>query len=83
MTTISIELPTEVFSSLRRSPREFASEMRMAAAIHWYARGEISQGKAAEIAGVARVAFIDELARQRVEAFVVDEADLKREIERE
>lgn len=82
MTTISIELPTAVFSSLRRSPEEFASEMRMAAAIYWYTRGEISQGKAAEIAGVARVAFIDELARQKVDAFVVDAADLRREIER-
>jgi len=83
MTTISIELPTDVFSSLRRSPAEFASEMRLAAAIHWYSRGEISQGKAAEIAGVPRVAFIDELARQHVDAFVVDAADLRREIERD
>lgn len=77
-----IELPVEVFSSLRRSPEKFANEMRMAAAIHWYAYGEISQGKAAEIAGVARVAFIDELARQKVDAFVVDATDLKREIAR-
>jgi hypothetical protein len=43
MTTVTIELPEEVFSALRRSPEEFVLEMRLAAAIHWYERGEISQ----------------------------------------
>jgi predicted HTH domain antitoxin len=83
MTTITLQLPTEVFSALRRSPEEFASEMRLAAAIYWYLRGELSQGKAAEVAGMARVAFIDELARRKADAFVVDMGDLKKELERE
>jgi hypothetical protein len=42
MTTVTMELPEEVFSALRRSPEEFVREMRLAAAIHWYKRGEIS-----------------------------------------
>jgi hypothetical protein len=42
MTTVTLELPEEVFSALRRSPEEFVREMRLAAAIHWYERGEIS-----------------------------------------
>ena len=52
MQTVTIELPEEVFSALRRSPKVFAEEMRLAAAIHWYSRGEISQEKAAQIAGL-------------------------------
>jgi predicted HTH domain antitoxin len=83
MTTVSFDLPSEVFSALRRSPEEFATEMRLAAAIYWYSRGEISQGKAAEVAGIPRVAFIDELAKRKVSAFVVDPVDLKKELERE
>ncbi len=82
MPTVTMDFPSEVFSSLRRSPEEFAAEMRIAAAIYWYTRGEISQGKAAEVAGMQRVEFIDELARRRVDAFVVDQADLKKEIGR-
>lgn len=48
--TVTIDLPPEVLSSLRRSPEEFVRDMRLAAAVHWYSRGEISQGLAAEIA---------------------------------
>lgn len=82
MATLTIELPADVFSALRRSPEEFAREMRVAAAIYWYARGEVSQGKAADIAGMKRVAFIDELTRRRVDAFAVDADDLRRELDR-
>ncbi|MBV8201649.1 MAG: UPF0175 family protein, partial [Acidobacteria bacterium] len=43
MTTLTLELPAEVFSALRRSPDEFGRELRLAAAIHWYQRGQIAQ----------------------------------------
>jgi predicted HTH domain antitoxin len=78
-----MELPPDVFSALRRSPEEFAGEMRLAAALYWYSRGEVSQGKAAQIAGMERVQFIDELARRRADAFVVDILDIQRELGRE
>jgi predicted HTH domain antitoxin len=82
MATVSLELPEEIFSALRRSPEEFVREMRLAAAIHWYARGEMSQEKAAQIAGLDRTDFLLALARERVDAFVVDIEDLKRELDR-
>jgi predicted HTH domain antitoxin len=82
MTTVTIELPEELFSALRRSPQEFVRELRLAAAIHWYARGEISQEKAAGVAGLDRVDFLLALAREQVDAFVVNFEDLKREIDR-
>ena len=82
MTTVIIELPEEVFSALRRTPEEFVREMRLAAAIHWYGRGEISQEKAAQIAGLDRTDFLLALAREQIDAFVVDFEDLKRELNR-
>jgi len=82
MTTVAIELPEEAFSALRRSPPEFAREMRLAAAIHWYARGEISQEKAAMIAGLDRTDFLATLAAQRIDVFQVDLESLQRELDR-
>jgi predicted HTH domain antitoxin len=79
---VTLEIPEEVFSALRRSPDEFGRELRLAAAIHWYERGEVSQEKAAEIAGLDRTDFLLSLAREGENAFVVDFDDLKRELER-
>jgi len=64
--TVSIQLPETVFTALHKEPNEFVQEMRIAAAVKWYELGEISQGKAAEIAGLTRSEFIDALARYKV-----------------
>jgi predicted HTH domain antitoxin len=82
MTSLTLELPEEVFSALRRSPEEFGRELRLAAAIHWYQRSQISQEKAAQVAGLDRTDFLLALAREGVDAFVVDWDDLERELER-
>ena len=66
MQTISIDLPETAFAALRKAPDEFVREMRIAAAVKWYELGELSQGKAAEVAGLTRAAFIDALARFKV-----------------
>lgn len=79
---VTLELDEDMLSGLRRSPDEFAREMRLAAAIHWYERGEISQEKAAHIAGLDRTDFLLALAREGEDAFVVDFADLERELRR-
>ena len=82
MMEITLRLPEDVLASLRRSPDQFARDMRLAAAIHWYERSEISQEKAAELAGLDRTDFLMALAREQADAFVVDLNDLKRELER-
>lgn len=66
--TVEIELSDDTFAALRRSPDEVAQEMRLAAAVKWYEAGELSQGKAAELAGLSREAFIDVLGRFGVSA---------------
>ncbi|TAG48323.1 MAG: UPF0175 family protein [Betaproteobacteria bacterium] len=82
MTAVSVELPDEAFSALRQTPHEFVSSMRLSASIHWYSRGEISQEKAAMIAGVTREEFLMTLAAQRVDAFAVNIEDLQDELGR-
>ena len=80
MATISFEFEPSAFSALRLAPIEFAREMRIAAAVQWYAQGIISQGKAAELAGLTRAEFLDELYRRRVPACQVTEEELWDEI---
>jgi predicted HTH domain antitoxin len=83
MPTVTMDLPADVFSALRRSPEEFAREMRLAAAMLWYSRGMVSQSKAAEIAGLNRADFLRALARHEMDVFVVDFDDLQREVDRD
>ncbi len=81
MTTITYELPPSAFSALRLSPREFAHEMRIAACVQWYAQGVISQERGAEIAGLTRAEFLEELFRRKVPASQVTFEELLEEIE--
>ncbi|HEY2976266.1 MAG TPA: UPF0175 family protein [Pyrinomonadaceae bacterium] len=83
MSQITLDLDNDVLSALRRSPEEFAQEMRLAAAIHWYERGEVSQEKAAQIAGMDRTDFLLALWRAGADAFVVDMSDLEKELRRD
>jgi predicted HTH domain antitoxin len=66
---LTIDMPETVFSAIRKSPSEFAAEMRLAAAVKWYEMGMVSQEKAAQIAGLSRANFIIALARFCVTPF--------------
>jgi predicted HTH domain antitoxin len=77
------DFPPTVFSALRKAPEEFAAEMRLAAAIHWYSQGLVSQGKAAEIAGLSRAELLEELHRRKVPAIQVTLEELEEELARE
>jgi predicted HTH domain antitoxin len=80
MQTISVEIPTTTFAALGDSPDEFVNEMRIAAAVKWYELGRLSQGKAAEVAGLSRSAFIDALSRFKVSPIQITSKELIREL---
>lgn len=81
MATLQVKFPDDVFAALRKSPGEVEEEVRLAAAIDWYRRGLISQGRAAELAGLPRADFLDALAARKIEVFHPDIGELKKEIE--
>ena len=83
MATVTFDLPEGALSALRLSPPEFVKEMRVVAALLWYSQGEISQSKAAEIAGSSRAEFIDELAHRRISVVQVTLQELSEEMLRD
>jgi predicted HTH domain antitoxin len=80
MTALTLAIPDSALSALRRSPAEFGREMKLAAAIHWYGRGLMSQERAAELAGLNRRDFIRALARDAIDVFTLDDDSLAREL---
>ena len=80
MPTVHIDFPISVFSVMQKEPEEFAKELRLAAAVKWYELGKISQEKAAEIAGLSRSEFLEELARYKIDFMQYSEKDIDIEL---
>lgn len=77
---VSLKLPPTIFSALREDPVNFVEEMRLAAAVKWYEIHRISQGKAAEIAGLSRSEFLIKLAHFDVSPFQYDADEIVSEV---
>ena len=76
MIQIAFSLDEGTLSSLHQDPATFTRELRIAAAVKWYELHRVSQGRAAEVAGLSRVEFIDALGRYGVSPFQETMADL-------
>ena len=66
MTVITIECPDSVLLSLHETGDHFAKELKLAAATKLYELGRLSSGRAAELAGMSRVAFFQCLSDFKV-----------------
>ncbi len=80
MTRLTILLPDDLLSTLHTSAAELKADVRLAAAIEWYRRGVLSQGRAAEVAGIPRADFIDALAQRGFDVVQLAPEDLDREL---
>jgi hypothetical protein len=82
MATFSFEVPDWVVPATHTTPATFVPALRLAAAMFWYGRGEISQGTAAAVAGLDRAAFLLAISKQKQDVIVVDFDDLDAELNR-
>jgi predicted HTH domain antitoxin len=80
MTTqqIVIEVPEKVLLAEKADASSFAQELCVLAAVKLYELGRLSSGRAAELAGMARVEFLLELRRYKVFPFEAELRDLER-----
>lgn len=75
--TITIDYPEELVSSLHLSKDAFEAEFRMAAAAKLFELGRISSGRAAELAGIPRLLFLQRVGDYGVPVidFTAEELD--------
>lgn len=77
---VQIELPEEVLIALKETPEELAKEIRILAAVKFYQMGKLSSGRAAELAGIPRVSFLQSLSRYKVPIFELTPEELKEDL---
>ena len=80
MRTVVIDIPDEVFISLKETPEELTHEIRLAAAVKFYELGKLSSGRAAELAGISRLSFLHMLGRYGVPIFELTETELAHDV---
>lgn len=78
--TISFEVPQDLLASLKVGTVELGQNIRLLAAIAYFQDRKLSLGKAAELAGINRLAFMDILAERGIVVFDYDESMLADEL---
>lgn len=79
---VTVEVPDEAMDALRTDPRSFSEELRLAAAVKWFEMGRLSQGRAAEVAGLSLAAFLQALGHFGVSPFQYGAQEIIAEAER-
>jgi predicted HTH domain antitoxin len=81
MQTVTLELPEEPLLSLKQTAEGFRKELKMLAAVKLFELGRLSSGRAAQLAGMSRVAFLLSLQHYEVSPFHISPEELDRDIQ--
>ena len=78
--TVSFEVAQDLLASLKVGTAELGRNIRLLAAITYFQDKKLSLGKAAQLAGMNRLAFMDLLAEKGIIIFDYDESMLASEL---
>lgn len=79
MSVLKLDIPDEALISLKTDAEAFAKELPLLAAMKLFELGKLSSGRAAQLAGISRVAFLESLVRYGVSPLDLSEDELRRD----
>lgn len=74
--TITLEVSQDILAALKMGVHDLAQNIRLLSAISFYQEKKLSLGKAAELAGMNRIVFMDLLSIKGIVVFDYDESAL-------
>ncbi len=77
---ITLEIPENLELGVQTTREELPAQIRLMAALKMFELGKLSSGKAAELAGMSRVEFLDMCGRYRVSVFNYSPDELENEL---
>jgi predicted HTH domain antitoxin len=80
MKTLEISYPEDLPEAMGESPEAFEREIIFLVAAKLYELGRVSSSRAAELAGLSRVEFLERLGAYHISVFNYPLQDLEREI---
>ena len=81
MSTIELEIPEEVLISLKETPETISQQLQILAAVKLFEMGKLSSGRAAQLAGMSRVQFLNSLGNYKVSPFFLSEQELEQDVQ--
>lgn len=81
MRAVRIPYPDGLPQTMKLSDAEFSAEVRFLAAAKLYELGRISSGKAARMAGLDKISFLERLGRYNIPAINIQAEEIEKEIE--
>lgn len=83
MQTLTLNYPDDLAEAVSLTPQELESQIRLMAALKMFELGKLSSGKAAKLAGISRVEFLEMCGRYQVPVFNYAPDELERELHEE
>jgi predicted HTH domain antitoxin len=78
--TITLEIPQDLLAALKIGVGDLGRNIRLLAAIAYFQEKKLSLGKAAQLAGLNRLEFMDVLSDRGITIFDYDESVLTSEL---
>ncbi len=83
MDEFKIEYPAGFEHAVRMTKTELEQHIRLMAALKMFELGKVSSGKAAELAGMPRVEFLETCGRYRVSIFNYSPEEVENELKKD
>ncbi|MBE9158374.1 UPF0175 family protein [Nodosilinea sp. LEGE 06152] len=80
MSSVQIDVPDEVLISLKETPETISRELSILAAVKLFELGKLSSGRAAQLAQVSRVEFLNLIGRYQVSPFALSPEELAQDV---